>query len=105
MHPYVYANDSFMKAINKQINSWERSKWYGRGAKYNEHLFLSFITGEANKELFFKPAGMSTKCTNEGFFKTIFPVKIHHCFKITFIGNDIKDATFERVIKIKCIIH
>ena len=98
MHPYVYANVSFMKAINKQIYSQERRKWYGRDAVYNEHLFLSIITEEQNKELLFKPAGMSTKCTNEGFFKTIFPVKIYHCFKMTFIGNDIKDATFERVI-------
>ena len=100
MHPYVYANDSFMKAINKQINSSERSRWYGRGAEYDEHLFLSLITAQANKDLLFKPISFSSNCaqSHEGFFKTIFPVEIRHCYKMTFSGNDIKDATFDKVI-------
>jgi hypothetical protein len=41
VHPYVYANDSFMKAIKKQINSPERSKWYDEAQSTTSISFLA----------------------------------------------------------------
>jgi hypothetical protein len=83
---------------NKHRNSPDRGdKWYGQGKYYSEHLYFYLISAEANKDLLFEKAGLTDNCVNDGFFKTLLPVEVIHCYKLIFVGDDIKDAKFEKI--------
>jgi hypothetical protein len=99
VHKHVYASNCIIQAINKHRNSPDRgrSKWYGQGKDYSEHLYFYFISAEANRDLSFYPVGMTDDCTNDGFFKTLLPVEVTHVYKLIFVGDDIKDAKFEEI--------
>ena len=99
VNTHVYASDCLFQAINKHRYSPDRGdKWYGQGRDYSEHLYLNFITAQDNKKLLFSPCSLEPGCPNDGFFKTLFPVRINRCYKVTFVGDDIKNATFDRII-------
>ena len=99
VNTHVYASNCLFQAINKHRYSPDRGdKWYGRGREYSDHLYLNFITAQANKDLLFRECSLGTDCPNDGFFKTLFPVRVSHCYKVTFVGDDIKAARFDRII-------
>ena len=98
VHEHVYASNCIIQAINKHRNSPDRGKkWYGQGREYSEHLYFYLISAEANRDLLFEKAGLTDNCINDGFFKTLLPVKVIDVYKLIFVGDDIKDAKFERI--------
>ena len=94
LHDYVYCGVELFKAINKYRFAWDRTKYYGPGGSHNKWFYIYAIDPDTINMLNFQSVGLGY---SDPYFKKYCPVKVHSCFRVTYDGDDIGNATFERV--------
>jgi hypothetical protein len=92
---YVYVCNDVFKGINKHRFAFERTKYYGPSGSHKTWFYIYIVDPDTYKKLNFQSVGFGYVDTY--FRKTDCPVKIHSCFKVTYDGNDLSNATFKKV--------
>ena len=94
-HDYVYCCIDIFQAINKYRFGWDRTVYYGPEGSHNKWFYIFAIDPDTLNMLNFQPVGFGY--IDPYFKKSDCPVKVHSCFKVTYDGNDIGNATFKKV--------
>ena len=92
---FVYFCNNVFKGINKHRFAHERTQYYGPNGNYKKWFYIYAIDPETYNMLNFTPVGIGYYDTY--FIKTNSPVKIISCFKVTYDGINIHNATFVKV--------
>lgn len=92
---YVYVCNDVFKGINKHRFAKERARYYGPSGSHKTWFYIYIVDPDTYKKLNFQSVGFGYVDTY--FRKTDCPVKIHSCFKVTYDGNDLSNATFKKV--------
>jgi hypothetical protein len=92
---FVYFCNNIFKGINKHRFASERIQYYGLDGEYKTWFYIYVIDSETYNMLNFTPVGFGYFDTY--FIKTNSPVKIISCFKVTYDGINIQNATFVKV--------
>jgi len=95
LHDYVYCCTEIFQAINKYRFAWDRTNYYGPHGSHNKWFYIFAIDPDTLNMLNFQPVGLGY--IDPYFKKSDCPVKVHSCFRVAYDGNDISNATFERV--------
>jgi hypothetical protein len=92
---FVYFCNNIFKGINKHRFASERIQYYGPNGEYKTWFYIYVIDPETYNMLNFRSVGIGYYDTY--FIKTNSPVKIISCFKVTYDGINIHNATFVKV--------
>jgi hypothetical protein len=95
LHDYVYCCVDLFEAINKYRFGLDRTMYYGPKGSHNKWFYIHAIDPDTFKMLNFQPVGLGY--VDMHFKKSDCPVKVHSCFKVTYDGNDLSNASFKKV--------